>query len=375
MKFGIIVNKLYLDNNIVQINNVVDKGIDIIIVSNSSQRLKKQYSTSLDSKVRFLTRNEMRRELEYINSDDNIIYSVLGIVKEDAIFSFNFKIPLFYLNSYEQLEVFNEVKVKKYGLKIDSIDIILKCYDAYKIVYDPYFSFFDGNKFRAISLYNANTYFVDDDEKRLKEMLQRIIKGNEFDNNILSTLTFLIIKYLENNVNLHDKNTLICSFPSSNFNNVDTPIHYIKEKIRTIFNIIPKNGVEVFKRVSNRPTKHYNKEFRYDDKCESDFKTLIINEKVDVVDKNIIVIDDYMTSGYSAEAAKNILRRAGVGNIFFITVGKFGSNYISIDYDIEGDVTKIGYLYKEVSCKNIPFYNYVNNDPALLNGLTDILMS
>jgi hypothetical protein len=51
-----------------------------------------------------------------------------------------------------------------------------------------------------------------------------------------------------------------------------------------------------------------------------DYKTKIIN-------KNILIIDDFTTEGYSFECARNMLYNAGVDSVVCVAIGKYGSRH------------------------------------------------
>lgn len=43
--------------------------------------------------------------------------------------------------------------------------------------------------------------------------------------------------------------------------------------------------------------------------------------------KSIVLIDDFITDGYSSEWARNLLFEAGAANVITVTIGKYGSNF------------------------------------------------
>src|SRR5699024_3484183 len=50
------------------------------------------------------------------------------------------------------------------------------------------------------------------------------------------------------------------------------------------------------------------------------------------IGKTVCIIDDYITNGYSAEAAKHILVHSGAKKVIFLSIGKFGTEYNRTEY-------------------------------------------
>ena len=97
-------------------------------------------------------------------------------------------------------------------------------------------------------------------------------------------------------------------------------------------------------------------------KCDNDFDTLILNPLLidKVRGKCVCIIDDYITNGYSAEAAKHILFQAGVEKVIFISMGKFGTKYYETNYQLSGDVSNTNYNYTYLNQRE---ENFVRLDP------------
>ena len=49
-----------------------------------------------------------------------------------------------------------------------------------------------------------------------------------------------------------------------------------------------------------------------------------------------MVIDDFITNGYSTECARNLLYAGGASDVISIGIGKYGSScyHVSMDYDL-----------------------------------------
>ena len=118
----------------------------------------------------------------------------------------------------------------------------------------------------------------------------------------------------------------------------------------------PNEAKNILIRHTDREKKHHSSTTtRRQDKCQSDFDTLIVNPGlVDKIrGKEVCIIDDYITKGYSAEATKHLLLAAGASKVIFLSLGKFGSEYFTTEYEIEGDLKKPGYYYNFINESSI----------------------
>lgn len=279
-----------------------------------------------------------------------IISAMIGVVDNDAIFSFHCKLPLFNPGKIIDNRVAISEKVEKYGLPFFDFETVIKCFFAYEAHKEKYFHIVSNNySYEAISLYNANTYYRPENEKIIKKIFETQLKSeiNERNHAILILLLFSLINEVTTNRSFDEVNYW-GTFPSSKSLNIDTSAAFIKESIRVIVGGGPRNGPEIFIRVSDMEAKHEKgTELRIHNRCEKDFETLIINPKIETVIKGkvVCIIDDYITYGHSAEAAKNLLFSAGVSKIIFLSMGKFGKKYYYSEYLLTGNFTLQGYNY------------------------------
>lgn len=87
--------------------------------------------------------------------------------------------------------------------------------------------------------------------------------------------------------------------------------------------------------------------------------------------KVICIIDDYITNGYSAEAAKHLLLSAGAKKVIFLSIGKFGSKYFLTNYDLnEASYEFIGEELFQGNSRGDFYDKY--NDNEILN-FTDLV--
>lgn len=356
----------YFNNEKVKLAIVAQQATISILKGN----LPKEY----EGKIKFVNRSSETKEKIRELKDKGGIFGVIGIVEEDAIFSFNCKIPLFNPEALSSRITVSE-KVKKYGLPIIDFQNVIDCFKADEIHKDNYFQMSFGDSFRVISLNNANTYYRPEEEARVKQVFETNLKGtkSERDQRILLLLLFHLINEVTTNP-YYNKIDYWGTFPSSNPQNIATSVSFLKEAIRVIIGGGPRRGPEILIRNQQMQSKHSSGAIRLETKSNSDFETLIVNPalKNSIKGKVICIIDDYITNGYSAEAAKHLLFAAGAKEVIFLSFGKFGKKYFSTNYVIDGDVySKYNYEFieEELYEGNIGkemFYN-PNNDSEILN--------
>lgn len=77
--------------------------------------------------------------------------------------------------------------------------------------------------------------------------------------------------------------------------------------------------------------------------------------------KNVLVLDDFITQGYSSECARNILYKAGALDVICIGIGKYGKRYNQVVINSDFDP------FSPINLKNMKFDESVFNvgfDPA-----------
>ncbi|WP_235586145.1 phosphoribosyltransferase [Lactococcus lactis] len=379
-------NRIY-SNSLQIIDQFFEAGITVGILAKQStldvlrSQIPEQYEK--EEKIQLLPRgnDDLKAEIRKLRRSDAII-SILGFVQEDAIFSFNCKIPLF--NPQPMVEKESDInidsKVIDYGLPILDFQDIIDCYKAFDINKDSYFKFEESDKFSVISINNANTMGMnrDEEEIRIKKIFETNLKADSHSREqiVLLCLLFQLIHKVVSDKQF-DSVEFWGTFPSSTYGKVDTSASFLKEAIRWIVGGNPraKKGVptEIFIRHSSMKSKHSSGSCRLSNKCDRDFDTLILNPvlKGKLVGKVVCIIDDYITNGYSAEAAKHILFQAGVSRVIFLSMGKFGYKYFQTNYQINGDVTSAPYPFdfegeKELGRNSTGISYNQNNDKGIL---------
>lgn len=338
--------------------------------------LKNEIPKEYENKVLFINRGSQNVEKIKGFKKKGAIFGLIGIVEEDAIFSFKCKIPLFNPEAMSKERVIISDKVKKYGLPIAEFQNVIDCLKVFEIHKDNYFHIGFDDNFSVISLNNANTNYRPEEETRVKQIFETNLKGNKssIDQRILLLLLFHLINEVTTN-SYFDKVDYWGTFPSSNPSNTATSVSFIKEAVRVLINGGPRTGPEILIRTTPMKSKHSSgSAVRLTNKSDKDFETLIVNPiLVDKIKGKVIcIIDDYITNGYSAESAKHLLLAAGAEEVIFLSFGKFGKKYYSTNYEIEGNVSETySYqfldesLYRD-SYNGEKFYNSTN-DLEILN--------
>lgn len=313
--------------------------------------LKNKIPKEYKDKIKLVNRSTQTKDKIKDLKEKDAIFGLIGIVEDDAIFSFNCKIPLFNPERLSSGRVVISDKVKKYGLPIIEFQNVIDCLKAFEIHKENYFQINFENNFSIISLNNANTYYRPEEEARVKQIFETNLKGDKSvrDQRILLLLLFHLINEVTTNL-YFDKVDYWGTFPSSNPQNTVTSISFLKEAVRVLINGGPRNGPELLIRQSSMKSKHSSgAALRLTNKSDKDFDTLIVNPTLikKIKGKVICIIDDYITNGYSAEAAKHLLFAAGAKEVIFLSFGKFGKKYYSTNYEIKGNVS-MTYSYEFV---------------------------
>ena len=338
--------------------------------------LKKKIPKEYENKIRLVNRSSQTVEKVKGLKKKGAIVGLIGIVDEDAILSFRCKIPLFNPETMSKGRVIISDKVKKYGLPLAEFQNVIDCLKVFEIHKENYFHMSFDDNFSVISLNNANTNYRPEEETRVKQIFETNLKGykSSIDQRILLLLLFHLINEVTTNP-YFDKVDYWGTFPSSNPANTVTSVSFLKEAVRVLIDGGPRTGPEILIRTTPMRSKHSSgSTLRLTNKSDKDFDTLIVNPILidKIKDKVVCIIDDYITNGYSAEAAKHLLLAAGAKEVIFLSFGKFGKKYYSTNYEIKGNTSETftykfndESLYRD-SYAGEKFYNS-ENDLEILN--------
>lgn len=146
--------------NLEFIDQLIAKGIKPVIVAgkNTIDIIKPLLPQKYKDNLGFANRSsEIRQYIKRNRSRDNL-FGMIGVVDDDAIFAFNSKIPIFNCKNIFTINV--GPKVEQYGLQILNVNEILACFDSYFIHEKNYFDIEIDDKYRVVSVNNANTYYM-----------------------------------------------------------------------------------------------------------------------------------------------------------------------------------------------------------------------
>lgn len=331
---------------------VVEQNIKIAVITNNASQLSSKLSNY--SMCGAFTRNTIKESLKEKRNELGIV--ILGVVKEDAFLAFNHKISLFKAKDYcLDLGIEIDNKVGTYGIELSSTDDLIHYMNIISENISPYLQHSFSDEYIMISLFNANTKgYQTREDIEYKEEIQRILKENysvKIDKTkMLNLFNFLLLSEYFNNPILKEVKYW-GTFPSSDKSNDNTTISYIKEVIRKVINTNRSNEEILIRTESILKKHHSSTRARNENKCQSDFDSMKINDyyKGKLQGATVCIIDDYTTYGFSAEAAKNLLLQEGVEKLIVITLGKFGYDYNEVNYNLIGNLYEGGYSNQFIS--------------------------
>lgn len=253
-----------------------------------------------------------------------------------------------------------EEKAKKYGIKVNSlmqleqlINTLVNQNTWYSSLQLP-----DGTK--VISLSDARSYpkyAHTVEEREIVNLFRSILKDGK--TNMYEIYLYHFLAAMSNDSELfRDINDWACFPPSTSYNIVNCEMYKFKEVVRTMMKgMTPRNDFykaepNIFIRHTTSKKSHYtDRSERIAQGCTKHFDTICINPGYTgkLKGRNVCVFDDYLTHGNSFECARNLLRREGVKNIIFVTLGRFPNPYLYQEYQITGNIHMPGYTYSLIN--------------------------
>lgn len=263
--------------------------------------------------------------------------SMIAVVDEDAEFAFQTKIPI--INPIHFLkDAPVSDKVKRYGIDFTGIEDVILAVKLLDSHYNNFCEYKENEQFEIVSVLDGNTNCKPD---ALRDLFQVNIKDRYGKSQrILNLIFYYILSETSHNPIFKEVNYW-GNFPSSS-GAPNQSMVFLKEMLR-ITHGGSRGDDQILIRQKPTDKKHYTeRNTRLKNKCSKDFDTIIINQrfKSKLKNKVVCIVDDYTTNGYSSEAAKHLLLKAGVKKVIFLAVGKYGKYYCSTQYDLEGNVFK-----------------------------------
>ncbi len=264
-----------------------------------------------------------------------------------------------------------------YGLKVSDPDML---YQVIQIIKNQKSWFYnlevDGNA-NVYALTSANTKGnVTADEKTIVEGFHSLLKyGNG--------KYFKVLEYhfLASLIHTEEfKNVDIWGVMPSSSGTYNDDLFALKERARYLMGKKQKEHLLV--RHTRIGKSHYirdNNERLY---CDRHLESIKLNPYFKngnkLKGKTVCIIDDYLTNGTSFETARNLLLKAGVRKIIFISLGRFrrfsGVEYYKQDYGFIGDIYSNSFTFNLVNEQDL---NGIYNDNAKkdIENLYDILFN
>lgn len=268
-----------------------------------------------------------------IISDRKINHSdivVLGAIDTDLQMAVNSKTILFHCKWGEALHE----RTNSYGIPINDPSIIPLAFSLIESENPWYFRYL-SSQLDIYSLTNAGTYKETDQQalrlvKRLKECLK---VGNRRDYLNAFKLHFLSSAYTNQEIRQAD---FWGYYPSSDSTNQQEEIMYqFVDIARKTFKKPVLPPMIIRHKQATQRHKDYTSTNKLNPKYQ--LETVHLNEfyKSKLLNKTVVILDDYTTYGTSFGVAHALLKKAGVSKVICIAIGKFGSQTHLYNINIE----------------------------------------
>lgn len=259
----------------------------------------------------------------------------LGYKLYDFTTANNGNMFLVYLLEYKKENLVND-KVLDYGFEINLNEFfkILKLINESAKPYLNTTTLKGINNFKLISLINARyySYSLSVEEKNIAMKFQELLKNNNQSNKKIF-ISFIIIMILKN-INIKEFSNCFY-YPTSKGEGGKNEL--MEELCETIRILIGKHvsvkQENLFFRNKDIEKSHNISDKNIRTKLGRHIESITLIAPERIKDKNIIVLDDYMTNGTSSEVVRELLKDKNVNNILFLTIGHFGNPYMRY-YDI-----------------------------------------
>lgn len=375
-KIIIMSTDVYTDLSVVEKRNfdrlvsvAIENGNKIIFTSRDVRKKESLTEISIDNKnIYFKTRNEVKSLIKKLEGKENY-FIVVGNRDQDLFMAASNK--LFFIvpkwcRNYDE-------KVEKYGVKVKSIKSLSKLIDIITNQQSWYYRLDLDDKTTILSLTNANTQYGthSDEELELVEGFRSYLK--EGDKKYSKVLFLHFLASISNNIEFREiKDWGI--MPSSG-TKLNEDMLAFKEKARELMNGRKREPIFIRHSPTWKSHESYkNGKNRFP--CDRHFETIKINPVYNKKLKGrvVCIFDDYLTNGTTFETARNLLLKAGVKKMFFVSIGRFGKKYYKQNYNIDGDVFTSSYTYTNIDSKIV--YGQFNSDAiSEIETLYDIIYS
>lgn len=267
-----------------------------------------------------------------------------------------------------------ENKANQYGVKVDNPKQLMLFIKTINNQQSWYFKLTLPDNTIVLSLSDARSrgsYPLSSKERDVVEKFNDILKKGS--RNYYEMYLYHFLSSISNNNELFNDINYWGFFPSSS-GHVDTNEMFLfKERVRYMMKGQPLKHDD-YKKYKNLLVRHtraakgqFTKKYiRIKNDCIKHFKTIRLNKGyINILKgKNVCIFDDYLTNGSSFESARNLLRKAGVNKLIFVTLGTFKNPYQYQDYNLSGDIYSDSYDYELVERHEIPKSEFKINSEA-----------
>ena len=244
-------------------------------------------------------------------------------------------------------------KVEEYGILFDNMDDVILSINLLSVHSKNFFEYEEDEDFQIISVLNGMNGYKEDD---LRDLFKVNVKDEVGKTERMMNLIYFYILSETIRNPIFEEVAIWGNFPSSSGAENESMV-FLKEALRVTHG--KKIKKQMLIRNQKSPKKHVtSKGARLQRKCSIDFQTIIVNSdlKKSIKGKVVCIIDDYCTNGYSSEAAKHLLLKAGAKKVIVLTVGKYTYGYYTTNYELTGNVFSEGALtFKFLDEKTIQY--------------------
>lgn len=305
-------------------------------------------SASLDTNLFTLKRTHINVKQFINNHPGRNIF--IGNLNQDFFSAVNTKIlflfPEWIINPREE-------KALKYGVHVRNTEHLINMLHIFNNLNTLYYTLPVDELTTVYALTSANNYGATDDENEVINKFRQVLKEN--DKEYLDVIKLTLSSGLSINPLIQE--TDIWSIMPSSGTTLNPTMLDIKDQIRYQYKSKLDTSEEPLL-IRHTPTKksHETPIFdRLEEGAAKHLSSIHINPyyRDRLKDKNVTILDDYVTNGISFESIRNLLATAGVKKINFIAIGrftKFSKNngkgiYQKEDFEITGDIYSPNFSY------------------------------
>lgn len=319
----------------------------VVVISLHEERLKCMKGTGFDTyhinpKVGHLRKNA--ELIDYIVKEQDHDYSDIFILagkSDDFYMASNANIVFFRAHFAIENNPDDPLWEKDYGIKIGTTDQLSAIFETYLNIEDPWYYSLEVDDITTIySLTNANTLGRQNETKiKISDKLRAYLKdGIDTNKNAIGTYLTMAVSKLFKEKRIID---YFGYYPSSSMEE-NPELNHLRRILKTTFCNQRLDHNLLLRIKDKEPRKHQTRHQRISNGCDAELSTIKINPKYAgrLKGKTVCIIDDFTTYGTSCETVRSLFTAAGVAQIIFITIGRFGNDYYSYQYELEGNIYK-----------------------------------